>query len=115
MLILPGAPALSEFRTQKLLSSLQALQPGISSVYAEYVHFADLSDALTAIETEVLVRLLTYGPKADKQAGDGQLLLAVPRPGTISPWSSKATDIAHNAGVAKVNRIERGIAYHIDG
>ncbi|BCD97975.1 phosphoribosylformylglycinamidine synthase [Marinagarivorans cellulosilyticus] len=115
MLILPGAPALSEFRTQKLLSSLQTLQPGISSVYAEYVHFADLSDALTAIETEVLVRLLTYGPKADKQAGDGQLLLAVPRPGTISPWSSKATDIAHNAGVAKVNRIERGIAYHIDG
>ena len=41
MLILPGAPALSEFRTQKLLSTLQAAQPGISAVYAEYVHFAD--------------------------------------------------------------------------
>ena len=115
MLILPGAPALSEFRTQKLLASLQAIQPGIRAVYAEYVHFADLSEPLTAIETEVLARLLTYGPKADKKAGTGQLLLAVPRPGTISPWASKATDIAHNAGLAKVVRIERGVAYHLEG
>ena len=115
MLILPGAPALSEFRTQKLLASLQAVAPGIRAVYAEYVHFADLNDAPSAIETEVLARLLTYGPKAEQQAGEGQLLLAVPRPGTISPWSSKATDIAHNAGLGKVNRLERGVAYHIEG
>lgn len=115
MLILPGAPALSEFRTQKLLSSLQSLQPNITAVYAEYVHFADLSEPLNAIQTEVLARILTYGPKVDKKIGAGQLLLSVPRPGTISPWSTKATDIAHNVGLAMVNRIERGIAYHIEG
>ncbi|WP_082353935.1 phosphoribosylformylglycinamidine synthase [Marinagarivorans algicola] len=115
MLILPGAPALSEFRTQKLLSTLQATEPSILAVYAEYVHFADLSETLNAIDTEVLARLLTYGPKADKKASAGQLLLSVPRPGTISPWSSKATDIAHNAGLSQVNRIERGVVYHLEG
>ncbi|MDZ7922961.1 MAG: phosphoribosylformylglycinamidine synthase [Marinagarivorans sp.] len=115
MLILPGAPALSEFRTQKLLSNLQAEASGVVAVYAEYVHFADLTDNLTGIETEVLARLLTYGPKADKKSTSGHLILTVPRPGTISPWASKATDIAHNAGLIKVKRIERGIAYHLEG
>jgi phosphoribosylformylglycinamidine synthase len=115
MLILPGAPALSDFRTQKLLSILQTAQSGVASVYAEFVHFVDLGEALSSIETEILARLLSYGPKAEKQSGTGQLLLVVPRPGTISPWSSKATDIAHNAGIHKVTRIERGIAYHLEG
>jgi phosphoribosylformylglycinamidine synthase, single chain form len=115
MLILPGAAALSSFRRDKLLHSLRERQPGITDVAAEYIHFVDLVDTLDGHETELLAQLLTYGPKSAKVALNGGLLLAVPRPGTISPWSSKATDIAHNAGLYKIRRIERGVAYYLQG
>lgn len=115
MLILPGAAVLSSFRREKLLKSLTDIQPGITALSAEYIHFVHFNDALDGRETELLAQLLTYGPKTGKVSLDGSLLLVVPRPGTISPWSSKATDIAHNAGLSKVNRIERGVAYHIEG
>ncbi|MEY4588103.1 MAG: hypothetical protein RL497_179 [Pseudomonadota bacterium] len=115
MLILPGAPALSLFRSQKLLQTLQALDHGVTGIYAEFVHLADTQGHLSPSETEILVQLLRYGPSAQAQVGVGRLLLVVPRPGTISPWSSKATDIAHNAGLSRVARIERGLAYHIQG
>ncbi len=115
MLILPGAPALSEFRCKKVLALLQKAQPGVTGVYAEYVHFASLTTALDAFETENLARLLTYGPRAERRSTAGTMVLVTPRPGTISPWSSKATDIIHNAGLRKVRRIERGVSYHIEG
>lgn len=115
MLILPGASALSPFRRDKLLNSLQKLQPSVTDVSAEYVHFVHLHENLDAHETELLVQLLTYGPKSDAVSLNGQLLLVTPRPGTISPWASKATDIALNAGLRKIKRLERGIAYHIAG
>ena len=56
---------------------------------------------------------LTYGPTIEEHQPQGLFLLVTPRPGTISPWSSKSTDIAHNCGLAKVVRLERGIAYYI--
>ncbi|EAT10964.1 phosphoribosylformylglycinamidine synthase [Bermanella marisrubri] len=115
MLKLSGAPALSAFRREKLLSKLQLANPEVRSVYAEFVHFADVTDALTDQEQTVLERLLKYGPRADKQNPSGEMVLVVPRIGTISPWSSKATDIAHNCGLNKVKRVERGIAYWIEG
>ncbi|WP_426417149.1 phosphoribosylformylglycinamidine synthase [Aestuariirhabdus sp. LZHN29] len=114
MLELRGAPALSEFRANKLLTLLQALVPEVSAVYAEYLHFADLDAPISAQQREVLERLLRYGPAIPAHEPSGQLLLVVPRPGTISPWSSKASDIAHNCGLEVVRRIERGIAYFID-
>jgi phosphoribosylformylglycinamidine synthase len=115
MLTLRGAPALSQFRTDKLLETLQQADAKVTSVYAEYVHFADIDSDLTDAESEVLKQLLTYGPKAESQEVAGTLFLVVPRPGTISPWSSKATDIAHNAGLKQINRLERGIAYRVTG
>ncbi len=115
MLILPGAAALSSFRRDKLLNALRERQPGITDIAAEYIHFVDFADNLDGHETELLAQLLTYGPKSDKVTLNGGLLLAVPRPGTISPWSSKATDIAHNAGLHKIRRIERGVAYYLQG
>ncbi len=115
MLTLRGAPALSAFRNQKLLKTVQQSVPGVTGVYAEFAHFADLSAALSEQELEVLVQLLTYGPKIEAHEPRGTLLLAVPRPGTISPWSSKATDIAHNSGLDKVRRLERGVAYYLEG
>jgi phosphoribosylformylglycinamidine synthase len=113
MIILSGAPSLSAFRGKKLLSTLQKMVPSVVSVYAEYVHFADISAPLSADAEETLKALLTYGPREEKTATKGQLVLVVPRPGTISPWSSKATDIAHNCGLSSVVRVERGTAYYI--
>ncbi|MCA0901140.1 phosphoribosylformylglycinamidine synthase [Microbulbifer agarilyticus] len=114
MLVLRGAPALSKFRHQKLLTQLRALQPAVADVYAEFVHFSD-SDNLGDKDLALLERLLQYGPTEEKHLPEGELLLVVPRPGTISPWSSKATDIAHNAGLTDIHRLERGVAYYITG
>jgi phosphoribosylformylglycinamidine synthase len=114
MLILPGAAALSPFRLQRLLTDLSVRVSGVSAVSTRFVHFVDLDNPLDAGERGVLDRLLHYGPRRADVEGRGTLFLVVPRPGTVSPWSSKATDIARNAGLAKVRRIERGIAYYVD-
>ncbi|MDX1320706.1 MAG: phosphoribosylformylglycinamidine synthase, partial [Oceanospirillum sp.] len=113
MLKLRGAPALSAFRTRKLLSALQESVPAVQNVHAEFMHFAELTADLTAEQQTVLDRILRYGPQSEELEPSGTLFLVVPRPGTISPWSSKATDIAHNCGLASISRIERGIAYYI--
>ncbi len=112
---LRGAPALSDFRRQKLLARLQAAVPAVTGVYAEFVHFAELHSELDDQQTEVLARLLKYGPSVPVEEPQGSLFLIVPRFGTISPWSSKATDIAHNCGLQSVARLERGIVYHVSG
>jgi phosphoribosylformylglycinamidine synthase len=112
MLQIPGAPALSAFRIAKLLSRLQALEPRVTALASRYIHFVDIERPLVPAERELLERLLTYGPRADVAAElGGETLLIVPREGTISPWSSKATDIAHVCGLEAVGRIERGVAY----
>jgi len=114
MLRLRGCPALSAFRLNKLLSSLRQCVPNISGIDVEFMHFAWLESKLPEVELKILDRLLAYGPVSDDgQVPDGQLLLVVPRPGTISPWSSKATDIAHNCGLATLQRLERGKAFYI--
>ncbi|MGP4844878.1 phosphoribosylformylglycinamidine synthase [Marinobacter sp. 1Y8] len=113
MLELRGAPALSSFRSQKLLSQIQAVVPGVSRIYAEFMHFVDVPDALAEDEQAILDRLLTYGPATDTQAAEGVLFLVVPRPGTISPWSTKATDIARICGLRQIRRIERGTAFYV--
>ncbi|MDF3932618.1 phosphoribosylformylglycinamidine synthase [Pseudomonas citronellolis] len=115
MLILRGTPALSAFRHGKLLDLLTRQVPAVTGLYAEFAHFAEVSGALTADEEQVLGRLLKYGPSVPVQEPKGRLFLVVPRFGTISPWSSKATDIARNCGLAKIERIERGIAYYVAG
>ena len=115
MLILRGAPALSAFRHGKLLEQLTSRVPAVTGLYAEFAHFADVAGALTADEEQVLARLLKYGPSVPVQEPSGRLFLCVPRFGTISPWSSKASDIARNCGLAKIERLERGIAYYVAG
>lgn len=114
MLVLRGAPALSEFRIKKLLDNFAAQKLPVSDIYAEYVHFAQLSSDLSDEQMTVLQKLLTYGPSISAHEPTGKLLLVTPRPGTISPWSSKATDIAHNCGLSQIKRIERGCAYYIE-
>lgn len=112
MLILRGTPALSEFRIQKLLHELNELGLNVSQVHAEYVHFVDTHRDLSQEEHSVLAQLLTYGPKtAGHNIENAVELIVTPRAGTISPWSSKATDIARNAGLESIKRIERGVRY----
>ncbi|WP_428240486.1 phosphoribosylformylglycinamidine synthase [Gynuella sp.] len=112
MQILPGAPALSPFKRQRLLSELQNVAD-VADVYAEFVHFYTSDEALSESDQQILSRILKYGPRVEKETFHGTLALVTPRPGTISPWSSKATDIAHNCGLAVISRLERGIAYDI--
>ena len=112
VLTLPGAVALSPFRVEKLLASLpKALADGIS-VETRFVHFVAVAAPLAPSERETLDKLLTYGTPAAAEP-KGALRLVLPRFGTVSPWSSKATDIAHNCALGKVVRIERGIAYYV--
>ena len=121
MLEIPGSAALSLFRISKLLRRLTSLDPAVSDLSSAFVHFVDVERDLSASETHVLKHLLTYGaraaapggPAATSGAGRAHLLLVVPRAGTISPWSSKATDIAHVCALSAVRRIERGIAYRV--
>ncbi|MFY0664331.1 MAG: phosphoribosylformylglycinamidine synthase [Natronospirillum sp.] len=113
MLVLRGAPVLSQFRRQKLLRTVQETVPAVTAVYAEYAHFAHVSEALDDAGRQVLDKLLKYGPSVPVEEATGELLLVVPRAGTISPWSSKATDIVHNCGLHAIRRIERGVAYYV--
>ena len=116
MIELSGALAVSDFRIAKLRPALEKLQSGLGSVSARYIHFVDLERDLDARERTLLERLLTYGPRepAGAARARGAELIVVPRFGTISPWSSKATDIAHVCGLAAVRRIERGIAWTLE-
>lgn len=114
MLTLRGAPALSAFRKSKLHAALAEKTPTITEVYAEFVHFVDIAAPLSEVEQRTLASLLDYGPQRARQALVGRSLLVVPRLGTISPWSSKATDIAHNVGLSAVKRVERGVVYYLN-
>ncbi len=113
MLILRGAPALSDFRLQKLSTRLSEKLQAPVKLAAQFLHFANIEQSLEASEQNVLETLLRYGPALPTSEPIGTLLLVVPRPGTLSPWSTKATDIAHHCGLKKVQRLERGIAYYL--
>jgi phosphoribosylformylglycinamidine synthase len=112
MLILPGSNALSAFRTQRLLLQLQDIDAAIVGVTARFLHFVDASVSLSQDDIGRLDALLTYGEPFSGSA-EGDEFVVIPRFGTISPWASKATDIAHNCGMAQIRRVERGVSYHI--
>jgi phosphoribosylformylglycinamidine synthase len=114
MLILRGSPALSTFRLQKLLSDLTAAGLPIRTLSAQYIHLVETTGDLTTDHGVILEKLLTYGPSRAATVVTGLVQVVAPRPGTISPWSSKATDIAHICGLAAVKRIERVVLYTLD-
>ncbi|KAF1019571.1 MAG: Phosphoribosylformylglycinamidine synthase [Paracidovorax wautersii] len=108
----PGINALSSFRAQQLLPRLQAIHDKITGIHARFVHVA-LFDGAPDAQTEAkLAALLSYGEPyvAPTEFSDGGVILVSPRIGTVSPWASKASDIAHNCGLA-VRRIERATEY----
>ncbi len=120
MLILHGNRAFSDFNKNKLLKNLQKSIPELVDVHARYWHFVNTRQTLTEDESLKLASLLEYGENYDSSSEQskfepaGELFLVTPRLGTISPWSSKATDILHNCGMESVERVERGIAYFVE-
>ena len=118
MQVLFGAAALSAFKTSKLLTILHARLPAISAIYTQFVHFIDCDGRLDPEASRMLDSLLAYGvPIANvtdvADAKHNVARVVVPRPGTISPWSSKATDILRNCGLSSVARIERGTVFTV--
>ncbi len=109
-----GSPALSEFRINALMQKFQQHQLPVQSVYAEYMHFVELEQAFSTDQESKLKALLHYGPTLAEHEAKGECFIVIPRIGTISSWSSKATDIAHNCGLSEVARIERGLAYYFE-
>ena len=77
------------------------------------MHFTFSDTALNETQQNMLSQILTYGPKSSPEAPSGELLLVIPRIGTISPWASRATDIAQHCGLGNILRIERGIAFYV--
>jgi phosphoribosylformylglycinamidine synthase len=115
MVIFPGSSAFSDNRLAKKLERVRATNRSVEAVRARFVHFVDAEGTLDPGERAALARLLQYGPRSEQAELRGARLWVVPRLGTISPWSSKATDIAHTCGLQRVRRIERGIEWTIAG
>ena len=114
-----GPSALSDFRFDKLKKKLFAVDSRVHLKSAKYLHYFDIKEPLDQNEKLVLDHLLLYGPSVEEPASEylndtARYFFVVPRAGTISPWSSKATDICNNCGIDKLNRLERGISYCLD-
>ncbi|MDV6347725.1 phosphoribosylformylglycinamidine synthase [Nitrosomonas sp. Is35] len=113
MLQFCGGRALSPFRLEKLRQQINSLNLPVSALNTEYWHFCSLTRNLQDAELNALRKLLNHDHTQENTRHPGEFFLVLPRPGTISPWSTKATDIARHCGLAAVERIERGIAYYI--
>jgi phosphoribosylformylglycinamidine synthase len=113
MLKIPGTAALSAFRKDRLLKELQNISADISAIASRFVHFVDIDRDLSEAEKRILKQLLTYGDVQESINFSDCFFVVIPRPGSISPWSSKATEIAHRCGLNSVKRIERGIEYFV--
>ncbi|MDD9892974.1 MAG: phosphoribosylformylglycinamidine synthase [Gammaproteobacteria bacterium] len=114
MLSLIGPAALTPFRRSRLLAQVQEIVPAITGLQATFEHYADAPE-LDAEAQEKLELLLTYDEPAEALEGVNKTLRVVPRFGTRSPWSSKATDIAQVCGLAQVERVERGVLWQFSG
>jgi phosphoribosylformylglycinamidine synthase len=112
MIRLSGGSALTPFRRQQLLARLSDVAPGVRDISALYQYFVNAKSESSELRAR-LERLLPVEPEPPTPAGE--LILVVPRIGTLSPWASKATDIARSCGLNEVRCIERGIAYRVDG
>ncbi|MFT7221315.1 MAG: phosphoribosylformylglycinamidine synthase [Candidatus Azotimanducaceae bacterium] len=118
MLVFPGPTALSPFRVSRLRADLAAEGMDVRRLDTQFMHFVDMDKKLNQKELAILTGLLRYGgeevQRRELMQTDQLLRLVVPRRGTISSWSSKATDIARICGLQNIIRIERGIGYRID-
>ena len=109
----PGSAALSPFRIAKIREQAAACGVTLESVEARFWHFLEVDGDLDAAAERQIDTTLAYGVPAGVPTAETVQILVTPRPGTISPWSSKATDILRNSGLAQLKRIERGVAFRL--
>ena len=111
-----GTPALSSFRLEKLRQALSAIAPDVFIADTRHCYFSALrSKTLSKADAKLLERVLGIEKATGEPEGEFKRVLVVPRLGTISPWSTKATDIAQHCGLKGVERIERGVIYYLKG
>ncbi|MBA3539131.1 MAG: phosphoribosylformylglycinamidine synthase, partial [Deltaproteobacteria bacterium] len=128
MMIVPGRAALSVARRGRVIAKLEVVSPGLATLDTRWEHLVVTTRSLFEAETAQLAQMLTYGPDVPAMSPPGSLSSAphtavattarfwiAPRIGTTSPWSSKATDIAHVCGLGSITRIERVTAYTVTG
>jgi len=115
IITLQGQPALSDFRRAKLLQRFASLD--LQDIHAEafYLHIAEVDADWTDADSDRLSTILGFEKKTFQASAADELLIVTPRIGTISPWSSKATDIAAHCGLTRLLRLERGIVFHVSG
>lgn len=113
MQVLPGSQALSPFQLARLLAKIQVIEPTISSIDSRFIHLIDTDSELTGKQQLLLESLLKYGEPSNLDIASNDLIVIIPRAGTISSWSSKATDIVQNAGLNTIRRVERAVVYAI--
>ncbi len=107
-----GIRTFSTFKVQALAKKITQIQADLTFIDAEFIHFVDLNNALNDEQITHINQLLSYSETLN--VDHSQSIIVTPRIGTISPWSSKATDIMHLCDIHQINRIERGIIYHFD-
>ena len=115
MLILRGGPAATTFRLQQQLNSLQKISPKIESIQSHWIYFVENSGVLPSEQIGTLRDLLSIEAALSSTYKLDEQLIVSPRIGTISPWSSKATDIVEHCGMGKTGRVERGVLYTLSG
>ncbi|HOC13832.1 MAG TPA: phosphoribosylformylglycinamidine synthase [Propionicimonas sp.] len=108
----PGGNALSEFRADALVRRLREASVPVTAVVANYAHWVASGADLDEATAKTVGELLSYGPAAEPSPAAAQIVVVAPRLGTLSPWASKATDIAHSCGVP-IRRVERVTEYHL--
>ncbi|MEE9412531.1 MAG: phosphoribosylformylglycinamidine synthase, partial [Methylococcales bacterium] len=114
MQVIPGSRVFSQFRHARLLDQLKTCEPVISGLHASYYYFIDIQQPLNVLQNSQLQSLLQYGHISPIHFDRANVIWAIPRIGTISPWSSKATEIIQRCGLEAIHRVERGICYQIE-
>ena len=113
MIVKEGAASHSPFKLESLLRRLLSIDQNITGLGARFIHFIDSKNDLGEEQDRILDSILEYGPNWPFGADEGFKIFTLPRFGTTSPWSSKATDIAKVCGLSSIERIERGVVFSL--
>ena len=113
--IFEGLSALSPFKREKILADAKKISKKVKSIAAKYIHIVELNSELSAEKEQIIKSLLDYNKEYGSAELKGKNFITAPRAGTISPWSSKATDIILNTGIKEVARVERAVLFAIEG
>ncbi|AJI52505.1 phosphoribosylformylglycinamidine synthase [Francisella philomiragia] len=113
--IFEGLSALSPFKREKILADAKKISNKVESVSAQYIHVVELGAELDSEQENIVKSLLNYNREYGSAEPKGHTFITAPRVGTISPWSSKATDIIRNTGISAVKRVERAVLFGIEG